>query len=214
VYWGTSSGLSLFWMSPTLPGETGQWHEPALARARSRPPRRTRRCSTGWRACIPWTATAGCASGPWRTSARARRRTPATWRPNTTRLFFSARCRPGLTRAGHRRLRALQRPPAGGPSAGPRGSSGAGGASLPPETVPVALFARARDRRAPAAVGVAADAAAAGARAAVARRAGLDRAAAVPGLRPASPPGTRPAPPRPAPAARKSYFRQHARQGQ
>ena len=29
-YWGTSSGLSLFWMSPTLPGETGQWREPAL----------------------------------------------------------------------------------------------------------------------------------------------------------------------------------------
>ena len=28
LYWGTSSGLSLFWMSPTLPGETGQWHEP------------------------------------------------------------------------------------------------------------------------------------------------------------------------------------------
>lgn len=28
VYWGSSSGLSLFWMSPTLPGETGQWHEP------------------------------------------------------------------------------------------------------------------------------------------------------------------------------------------
>ncbi len=30
LYWGTSSGLSLFWMSPTLPGETGEWHEPAL----------------------------------------------------------------------------------------------------------------------------------------------------------------------------------------
>ena len=29
LYWGTSAGLSLFWMSPTLPGETGQWHEPA-----------------------------------------------------------------------------------------------------------------------------------------------------------------------------------------
>ena len=28
LYWGTSSGLSLFWMSPTVPGETGQWHEP------------------------------------------------------------------------------------------------------------------------------------------------------------------------------------------
>jgi 4-amino-4-deoxy-L-arabinose transferase-like glycosyltransferase len=28
VYWGASSGLSLFWMSPTLPGETGQWHSP------------------------------------------------------------------------------------------------------------------------------------------------------------------------------------------
>jgi hypothetical protein len=27
-YWGSSSGLSLFWMSPTVPGETGQWHEP------------------------------------------------------------------------------------------------------------------------------------------------------------------------------------------
>ena len=29
LYWGTSSGLSLFWMSPTQPGETGSWHEPA-----------------------------------------------------------------------------------------------------------------------------------------------------------------------------------------
>ena len=29
LFWGTSAGLSLFWMSPTLPGETGQWHEPA-----------------------------------------------------------------------------------------------------------------------------------------------------------------------------------------
>jgi 4-amino-4-deoxy-L-arabinose transferase-like glycosyltransferase len=29
LYWGTSSGLSLFWMSPTVPGETGQWHEPS-----------------------------------------------------------------------------------------------------------------------------------------------------------------------------------------
>lgn len=27
-YWGTSSGLSLFWMSPTTPAETGQWHSP------------------------------------------------------------------------------------------------------------------------------------------------------------------------------------------
>ncbi|MDP9400402.1 MAG: hypothetical protein M3P39_05555 [Actinomycetota bacterium] len=32
LYWGTSSGLSLFWMSPTVPGETGQWHEPAEVR--------------------------------------------------------------------------------------------------------------------------------------------------------------------------------------
>ena len=28
MYWSSSSGLSLFWMSPTLPGETGQWHSP------------------------------------------------------------------------------------------------------------------------------------------------------------------------------------------
>lgn len=28
LYWGTSSGLSLYWMSPTRPGETGQWHGP------------------------------------------------------------------------------------------------------------------------------------------------------------------------------------------
>jgi 4-amino-4-deoxy-L-arabinose transferase-like glycosyltransferase len=28
LYFGSSSGLSLFWMSPTLPGETGQWHSP------------------------------------------------------------------------------------------------------------------------------------------------------------------------------------------
>ena len=30
LYWTSSSGLSLFWMSPTLPGETGQWHSPVL----------------------------------------------------------------------------------------------------------------------------------------------------------------------------------------
>jgi 4-amino-4-deoxy-L-arabinose transferase-like glycosyltransferase len=29
MYWGSSSGLSLFWMSPTVPGETGTWQEPA-----------------------------------------------------------------------------------------------------------------------------------------------------------------------------------------
>jgi len=29
LYWGSSSGLSPFWMSPTRPGETGQWHEQA-----------------------------------------------------------------------------------------------------------------------------------------------------------------------------------------
>lgn len=28
LYWGSSSGESLYWMSPTLPGETGQWHSP------------------------------------------------------------------------------------------------------------------------------------------------------------------------------------------
>src|SRR4051794_9876417 len=28
-YWGSSSGLSLFWMSPTGGGETGSWHEPS-----------------------------------------------------------------------------------------------------------------------------------------------------------------------------------------
>lgn len=26
LYWGSSSGLSLYWMSPTGPGENGQWH--------------------------------------------------------------------------------------------------------------------------------------------------------------------------------------------
>jgi 4-amino-4-deoxy-L-arabinose transferase-like glycosyltransferase len=30
MYWGTSSGESLFWMSPTVPGETGQWHSPQV----------------------------------------------------------------------------------------------------------------------------------------------------------------------------------------
>ncbi len=28
LFWSSSSGLSLFWMSPTLPGENGQWHSP------------------------------------------------------------------------------------------------------------------------------------------------------------------------------------------
>lgn len=28
AYWGSSSGLSLYWMSPTEPGETGEWHSP------------------------------------------------------------------------------------------------------------------------------------------------------------------------------------------
>ncbi len=30
MYWGSSSGLSLFWMSPTQPGQSGQWHDPRL----------------------------------------------------------------------------------------------------------------------------------------------------------------------------------------
>jgi hypothetical protein len=29
LYWGSSSGLSLYWMSPTGGGETGSWHEPS-----------------------------------------------------------------------------------------------------------------------------------------------------------------------------------------
>ena len=28
LYWGSSSGLSLIWMSPTVPGENGHWYEP------------------------------------------------------------------------------------------------------------------------------------------------------------------------------------------
>jgi len=28
LYWGSSSGLSLLWMSPTVSGESGQWREP------------------------------------------------------------------------------------------------------------------------------------------------------------------------------------------
>jgi len=28
AYWGTSAGLSLYWMSPTTPGATGTWHRP------------------------------------------------------------------------------------------------------------------------------------------------------------------------------------------
>ncbi|HVL95660.1 MAG TPA: hypothetical protein VM266_07345 [Solirubrobacteraceae bacterium] len=28
LYWSASGGLSLFWMSPTLPGQHGQWHSP------------------------------------------------------------------------------------------------------------------------------------------------------------------------------------------
>ena len=28
LYWGSSSGLSLYWMSPTVAGENGQWHSP------------------------------------------------------------------------------------------------------------------------------------------------------------------------------------------
>ena len=28
LYWGSSSGLSMFWMSPTVDGENGQWHSP------------------------------------------------------------------------------------------------------------------------------------------------------------------------------------------
>ena len=32
LYWSSSSGLSLYWMSPTAPGENGQWHSPDSVR--------------------------------------------------------------------------------------------------------------------------------------------------------------------------------------
>ena len=139
VYWGTSSGLSLFWMSPTLPGETGQWHEPGLV---GRDP-----------------ATAAYAplfdrlarlhpvdSDRWlreRAMDNVRARPAAYVRnlaANTTRLFFSVPMRPGLTPLGvgvYILFNGLL-------------LAGVGWAArvlwrrrglLPPETVPVALFA-------------------------------------------------------------------------
>ena len=98
-YWGTSSGLSLFWMSPTLPGETGQWHEPALVEE------------------DPAIAAYGplfrelATLHPVASDRRLRDLAEANIRArpldyarnlvaNTTRLFFSFPMRPGLTALG------------------------------------------------------------------------------------------------------------------
>jgi hypothetical protein len=80
LYWGTSSGLSLYWISPTLRGRRASGTRRAPSSAIPPSPRPAR-SSAGSSACIPWRATASCGPGRWRTSARARPTSRATSRP-------------------------------------------------------------------------------------------------------------------------------------
>ena len=139
LYWGTSSGLSLFWMSPTQPGETGQWHEPAdvftdPALAAFRP------LFARLRTLDPVASDQALRE---RAAANIRAR-PATYArnvaANVTRLFFAVPMRPRLSavRIGANVLFNGPLLLAVGWAAGvlwPRRGR------LPPEAIPIALFA-------------------------------------------------------------------------
>src|SRR3954471_6736429 len=99
LYWGSSSGLSLFWMSPTLPGQTGQWYAPdRVLGDRALAPYRPlfRRLQT----CDP------VRSDLWlrdRAAANIRARPAGYARnlaANVTRLFFAIPMRPLLAPLG------------------------------------------------------------------------------------------------------------------
>jgi hypothetical protein len=139
LYWGTSSGLSLFWMSPTVPGETGQWHEPSQvswdpALARYRPFFRELQTLD-----------------PVESDSRLRERALANIRArpgdyarnlaaNAARLLFSAPMRPGLPPLGvavYALFNSLLMAAAGWAAV----ILWRRRRAVPPETVPIALFA-------------------------------------------------------------------------
>ena len=139
LYWSSSSGLSLFWMSPTLPGETGEWHSPVKVFQ-----------DPAFAPYRPWFHHLD-AVPPLRSDIELRDRAAANVRAepltyarnlaaNASRLFFSAPARPSppparvalyllfngaLVVAVAWAARALWR----------------GRADVPPETAPIALFA-------------------------------------------------------------------------
>jgi hypothetical protein len=96
LYWGSSSGLSLFWMSPTQAGETGSWHEPSSvftdpSLVRFRP---------FFASLQRLDAVASDDALRARASANIRAHPVAYARnlaANATRLFFAAPMRPGLS---------------------------------------------------------------------------------------------------------------------
>lgn len=99
LYWGSSSGLSLFWMSPTLPGQTGQWHSPDKVAKRPE--------LTAFRPMFRRVHRMGPQAGDRWLRDRAIeniRARPATYlrnvAANTTRLLFAVPMRPRLSAFG------------------------------------------------------------------------------------------------------------------
>jgi hypothetical protein len=101
LYWGSSSGLSLYWMSPTQAGETGSWHEPSSVF--------TDPALTRFRPFFDHLRRVDPIASDDELRARATaniRAHPAAYArnvaANAARLFFSAPMRPGLsaTRVG------------------------------------------------------------------------------------------------------------------
>jgi 4-amino-4-deoxy-L-arabinose transferase-like glycosyltransferase len=96
LYWGTSSGISLYWMSPTEHGETGQWHDPRTVRRDS--------ALSAYRALFARVRTLDPVSSD-RTLRRQAvaniRARPAQYArnlaANTSRLFFAVPMRPRLS---------------------------------------------------------------------------------------------------------------------
>lgn len=139
LYWGSSSGLSLFWMSPTGGGETGSWHEPSavftdpgLARFRPFFAHLRRLDAVAGDEALRDRATTNIRAHP---AAYAR-----NIAANAARLFFAAPMRPGLSvpRVGVDVLfnGALLAGLAWAVALARRRRLG-----LPPETVPFAIFA-------------------------------------------------------------------------
>jgi hypothetical protein len=139
LYWGTASGLSLFWMSPTLPGETGQWHGP---RAVMRDP-----ALAAYRPLFAQLRTLDPVAADARLRELAKshiRARPLTYArnlaANASRLLFSVPMRPGITPAGVALYAAFNLALVGG-AAWAAGVLWRRRRRVPPETGPIALFA-------------------------------------------------------------------------
>jgi hypothetical protein len=139
LYWGTASGLSLFWMSPTLPGETGQWHGP---RAVMRDPALAayRPLFRELRALDPVAADARLKA----LAIRHIRARPLAYArnlaANASRLAFSVPMRPGITPVGVALYVAFNTLLLGG-AAWAAAVLWRRRAQAPPETAPIAAFA-------------------------------------------------------------------------